>query len=212
MLAFSVVLLGLSSPLPRTIEPTTHQLHAAIECANRGRSNSGPDLSKRARRSHARTLFRRHPSKANAVARPPKGTAVERPQSDRPPRLEGRNTSTRGNMTATWSTSSFASSLPQLSELNMTATRQRLLREANEFISTAAGTVMMRPLELDVVAAGVVASALGSVWVFYTLASIKLGTPIEHKYEFGPPQAHEAPACFPDAALDDIPLRGTANL
>jgi len=183
MLAFSVVLLGLSSPLPRTIEPTTHQLHAAIE----------------------------HPSKANAVARPPKGTAVERPQSDRPPRLEGRNTSTRGNMTATWSTSSFASSLPQLSELNMTATRQRLLREANEFISTAAGTVMMRPLEL-IVAAGVVASALGSVWVFYTLASIKLGTPIEHKYEFGPPQAHEAPACFPDAALDDIPLRGTANL
>jgi len=188
MLAFSVVLLGLSSPLPHTIEPTTHQLHAAIE----------------------------RPSKPNAVARPPKGTAVEPPQSDRP-WLEGRNTtplrnaSTRGNTTAIWSTSSFASSLPQLSELNVSATRQRLLREANEFISAAAGTVMMRPLEL-VVAAGVVASALGSVWVFYTLASIKLGTPIEHKYEFGPPQAHEAPACFPDAALDDIPLRGTANL
>ena len=56
----------------------------------------------------------------------------------------------------------------------------------------------MRPLELAV-AAGVVVSALGSVWVFYTLASIN-PVPIEHK--FGRPQLGPDAELQPRGAID----------
>jgi|UniRef100_A0A7S3F2B8 hypothetical protein len=59
------------------------------------------------------------------------------------------------------------------------STQRRLLREkVRSPLSAAASISLMRPLEL-VVATGVVIAALGSVWVFWTLASIKPAPAIE---------------------------------
>ena len=124
---------------------------------------------------------------------------------------------------------------PPPRELNVSAVRERMLWKARSIFSDAAGVVVMRPLEVCV-AAGVVIAALGSVWVFWTLASINPAVPIAHK--FGPSQVSQAHISvmahtfslhlaycvqvsnafpkaplshFPGAPLGDLSLRGTTH-